>query len=342
MKKYVLLLNENLHNLEANMVCCSLFCITYIAPINDGFLGPKDKKRIFIDVVLRRFAFLDSNKLTLPQKTCLIENSLGFEGKTMNPSLLKDCGISSPYTSFPMRSSCMGEFQEVCDKSNFEDFSRRLNKFIPTNTKHLVQVAPKDCLIKPQNPTQKASCGSSLYDLYVTKGLKIHIRGIFTPTIGVNPATLRAQAAATNSTNSTAATGNKTVFFEYKEDEIQNTSTDAVFAQVNQLARSLLQLKQVAKTTPAPTTTTAPTSKYVEDSTNPEVKKSFSYSLTTSTETESVPEPVIDGSSASAANTNVEADLKSLVPETGTPKSTKSSGYIYINMIVLVVLAIFV
>jgi hypothetical protein len=86
-KNYILSLDENkVKEIKLFVQCSDLFCILVINNFNDDLKYDKNKNRIYIDVIMRNFAFIDNDgilvtggnkeyeKLKMKPKICLIEN----------------------------------------------------------------------------------------------------------------------------------------------------------------------------------------------------------------------------------------------------------------------------
>jgi len=82
---------EYIRNLDLNKLkkfklyvnCSALFCVLIIPNFDDGLKYDKIKNRIYFDVLMRNYAFIDNNindndNLKKSQKICLIENILEY------------------------------------------------------------------------------------------------------------------------------------------------------------------------------------------------------------------------------------------------------------------------
>lgn len=79
---------DKLKEMKVTVKCSGLFCVLVVYNFNDDLKFDKSKERVYVDVIMRNFAFIESDEANKPrgnvnvgsdylkksQKICLIEN----------------------------------------------------------------------------------------------------------------------------------------------------------------------------------------------------------------------------------------------------------------------------
>lgn len=186
---YMKIINNQLQNVKLFVECCKLFCLTYLDSIQDNLPNKENKKRVYLDITLRGFAFINSSTLTLPQGKCLIKNTLAAYS-TYNSStgttqgLYSKCGLPEPFDIMPIKKNCAYNMISHCAKNNFGQLMNRIASTVTSSDeKGSACSAPLSCINLPDNPSddQKKSCGDALFGLFLDSGSKINYSALVIP-----------------------------------------------------------------------------------------------------------------------------------------------------------------
>jgi hypothetical protein len=185
---YMKIVNSQLQNVKLYVECCKLFCVTYVDSIQDNLPNKDNKKRVYLDITLRGFAFINSSTLTLSQGKCLIKNTLTAYSSNSPPGtsqgLFSKCGLPEPFDIVPIKKNCAYNMASHCAKNNFGQLVNRIASTITSSDeKGSACSAPLSCINLPEIPTddQKRSCGDALYSMFIDSGAKINYSSLVIP-----------------------------------------------------------------------------------------------------------------------------------------------------------------
>jgi len=181
------------------------------------------QKRIYIDVIVRNYAFLDVTKLSYGQEKCIVDQifkkySVNDTATTINSKeILTTCNLFSPYDMFPIKESCMLGVVNSCNSNGFHQLTGRASGFVkPQQTEKYVETCkePMDCMkMNDQSSnSDKQKCGIILHSMFTGDTGIVSYQGLLTP--------CNQNDAATNSTSistSTVSTNLTTSFVEIQQ-----------------------------------------------------------------------------------------------------------------------------
>jgi len=184
---YIQNLNSNLSSVKIYSQCCKTWCAYVIQNINDGILSSNSKQRIYVEVILKNYAFFDSGSISASQKKCLIKNiQLNYD----NPNSLKDnnifqkCGINSPYDIIPVKQQCLKSMNEHCKANGFLDLMDKSAIYVQSSDESTKDcLPPTDCLNLTSSATeaQMQTCGASIISLFSTNSVKPSFKSFIYP-----------------------------------------------------------------------------------------------------------------------------------------------------------------
>lgn len=138
-KNYIISLNEEkIKQIKLKLKCSSMFCLLLIENMEDGSKYDKTKTRIYLDVIMRNFAFIDnstpneyqsaqnvssSDTLSLQQKVCLVKNFYESESSQYHAFNTVNLFVSSEKSINPIMKMNKGTkktlFFSYIPRSNF-------------------------------------------------------------------------------------------------------------------------------------------------------------------------------------------------------------------------------
>jgi hypothetical protein len=188
----------NLNSLSANLTsikiysqCCETWCAYVIQNNNDGLKAENStKQRIYVEVILKNYAFFDSSTLSASQKKCLtlnIQESLSANAQKDN-NIFQKCGIKSPYDVIPVKRNCLKNINEHCKANGFSDLMEQSAIYVQSSDSSSSEssssecLAPLDCLgLSSPNESQMQACGASLNSLFSVGALKPAFKSFIYP-----------------------------------------------------------------------------------------------------------------------------------------------------------------
>ena len=305
LSSYMTILNAQLISIKIYVECCQLFCVTFIDSFDDGYSNVSDnRRRVFVDINLRNYLFLDSASMNPSTKKCMISdlysqpnngtlfNSTADQYRSLN--MVTNCGIDAPFKTFPLKNTCRNELSQYCGMNNFGSIIQR---FYPPNYSGTCNQSLL-CLNVTSSSSDdlKAACGASLSQNFMTNSFRISYTGIAYPCH--NPAIAQAPVQATS------------------------------FIQAHLMKSRLGQVNS--------------TSGYVDESTLTPSEQNEVVSTVVSVQSNGNLTVAIDGNTNTAPNTNVAQDLNNINANIQVNNSTNYSSTFMISMISYSVLAIFI
>lgn len=199
--QYMDKINSNINNLKIYIECCPTFCVTLVDTFKDGLsTGVYAKQRVFLDVVLRNFAFLNPTSLNRPQKKCVVSkffstytakpdytilttNSTTTTSTTNSTTILKDCHVSAPFDFIPVKDRCGAALTSTCNNANFQELVNKISAFIPSSSsdQQCGQIGACVNVTSSSNDADKQACGDSMYNLFMDNGIKINYNTVVSP-----------------------------------------------------------------------------------------------------------------------------------------------------------------
>jgi hypothetical protein len=305
---YMTNLNDKMNNVKFYVECCQLFCITYVEAFDDGYNNSNSpKKRIFLDINLRNYLFLDSSEMKPATKKCVLDNiySKYWNSNSTDTSTIQltslnipdSCGLDTPFKTFPLKNSCKQELNQYCGLNSFNEL---VNRFFPSNAGqcNMNMLCPN--ITDTSSDDDRAACGSTLSDKFMTNGYRVSYNGIAYP--------------CSSSTSSTSRIGS--------------------FVQTHLMKARLSQNSTVTSNN-----TVSSNSKYVnETALTPAEKNEVSNTSAIVKATGNVT-VIIDSNSNTAANTNVDADLNKINADVSVVgRNTSNSNLFKVTSIISLII----
>ena len=187
--EYLTNINSNLNKINLGISCSKILCVTIVYPLDDGIKNNDNyTQRVYVDVILRKNAFLNYNVLEPSQRKCLIEQFLTQNLDRMNQdqlsyNLYAKCNVPSQYDIVPLTKRCVKSIVKTCNNGKFLDLVYRVAPFVPSDGSHYIPNTMTNCLnvTSNSNETDKVNCGENIYDSLLLNGFKLNFASLVGP-----------------------------------------------------------------------------------------------------------------------------------------------------------------
>jgi len=175
-QSYIQKINLNLESIKIYSQCCRTWCAIVIQNSNDGLNSAQNKKRIYIDIILKNYAFFDASLLNASQKKCLVKSiQENNYSNVKDDNIFSKCEIKSPYDIIPIKQRCLKSMKDHCKDNGFSnliDMSANYSENSEKTNNQCLQIL--DCLNISGTPTEEQiqSCGSKIYSLFTINAMK--------------------------------------------------------------------------------------------------------------------------------------------------------------------------
>lgn len=252
---YLSVVAADLNNVKIYIECNSIFCVTYITEINDGYADEDNgDKRIFVDVNLRNIDYIKQNKLSLQQIKCLIKDFITKYNSTIIETTIQNkiadnsltvCGIPSTFDIFPITDKCSKSIATTLKAVHYDDLINRIIPFKSTNSNSDASSSTFSiselsvCSSLQLNKTNYGTCGQLFKDAFISNGLKINFKALVYPFTKYNNSQstkTRGLRLLTDDSSNTASSSNNSTVSDPNND--LNSQQKAQYSEVATYSQS--------------------------------------------------------------------------------------------------------
>ena len=206
--QYVLDLNQNIANLNLYAQCCEYLCVMVIKNDKDNLLSAQNMKRVHVEVLQKKNAYLAIEAFSITQKKCIVKNVLLNEKDETDSSLpmsklppkvniVDTCNLQAfPLSALPIETDCLDTLVGHCKHSNFFDLYNRHTKGVASSddlpadkSKENTCQSPVTCANVTTSSTvqEKKTCGVSILSMLLVEGTRASLKALVTPCTGSIP-----------------------------------------------------------------------------------------------------------------------------------------------------------